>query len=130
MNETPFVVETSGLTKRFGDREVVKDVELHVPRGSAFGYLGPNGAGKTTLIRMLLGLTSANAGSMRLLGLPVPDGMDAKPLLDLLTPEARAAASVRYVPDRDPEPIADEGWRSAEDQAAVEARLRALGYVE
>ena len=73
MNETPFVVETSGLTKRFGDREVVKDVELHVPRGSAFGYLGPNGAGKTTLIRMLLGLTSANAGSMRLLGLPVPE---------------------------------------------------------
>jgi ABC-2 type transport system ATP-binding protein len=73
MNETPFVVETSGLTKRFGDREVVKEVELHVPRGSAFGYLGPNGAGKTTLIRMLLGLTPANSGSMRLLGLPVPE---------------------------------------------------------
>jgi ABC-2 type transport system ATP-binding protein len=72
MNDTPFVVETSGLTKRFGNREVVKDVELHVPRGSAFGYLGPNGAGKTTLIRMLLGLTPANSGSMRLLGLPVP----------------------------------------------------------
>jgi ABC-2 type transport system ATP-binding protein len=73
MNDTPFVVETSGLTKRFGDREVVKEVELHVPRGSAFGYLGPNGAGKTTLIRMLLGLTPANSGSMRLLGLPVPE---------------------------------------------------------
>jgi ABC-2 type transport system ATP-binding protein len=73
MNDTPFVVETSGLTKRFGDREVVKDVELHVPRGSAFGYLGPNGAGKTTLIRVLLGLTPANSGSMRLLGLPVPE---------------------------------------------------------
>jgi ABC-2 type transport system ATP-binding protein len=73
MNETPFVVETSALTKRFGNREVVKDVELQVPRGSAFGYLGPNGAGKTTLIRMLLGLTPANSGSMRLLGLPVPE---------------------------------------------------------
>src|SRR5205809_1195957 len=73
MNETPFVVETSGLTKRFGDRTVVQDVELQVPRGSAFGYLGPNGAGKTTLIRMLLGLTHATSGSMRLLGLPVPD---------------------------------------------------------
>jgi ABC-type multidrug transport system ATPase subunit len=44
----------------------------HVPRGSAFGYLGPNGAGKTTLIRMLLGLTGATAGTMRLLGRPVP----------------------------------------------------------
>jgi ABC-2 type transport system ATP-binding protein len=69
---SPYVVETSGLTKRFGERTVVRDVELRVPRGSAFGYLGPNGAGKTTLIRVLLGLTPATAGSMKLLGLPVP----------------------------------------------------------
>jgi ABC-2 type transport system ATP-binding protein len=67
-----FVVETSGLTKRFGNRVAVNDVELRVPRGSAFGYLGPNGAGKTTLIRMLLGLTDATLGTMRLLGRPVP----------------------------------------------------------
>jgi len=69
---TGFVVETSGLTKRFGERVAVDDVELRVPRGSAFGYLGPNGAGKTTLIRMLLGLTQATVGTMRLLGRPVP----------------------------------------------------------
>ena len=69
---SPYVVETEGLTKRFGERTVVRDVELRVPRGAAFGYLGPNGAGKTTLIRMLLGLTPASAGSMRLLGFPVP----------------------------------------------------------
>jgi ABC-2 type transport system ATP-binding protein len=67
-----YVVETEGLTKRFGERTVVRDVDLRVPRGSAFGYLGPNGAGKTTLIRMLLGLTPATAGEMKLLGLPVP----------------------------------------------------------
>jgi ABC-2 type transport system ATP-binding protein len=67
-----FVVETSGLTKRFGDRVAVDNVDLHVPRGSAFGYLGPNGAGKTTLIRMLLGLTAATSGTMHLLGRPVP----------------------------------------------------------
>src|SRR5919197_4653526 len=75
MNTTPispYVVETAGLTKRFGERTVVRGVELRVPRGSAFGYLGPNGAGKTTLIRMLLGLTPATAGSMRVLGFPVP----------------------------------------------------------
>jgi ABC-2 type transport system ATP-binding protein len=69
---SPFVVETTGLTKRFGERAVVRGVDLRVPRGSAFGYLGPNGAGKTTLIRMLLGLTPATSGEMRLLGLPVP----------------------------------------------------------
>ena len=67
------VVETRGLTKRFGGRTAVDSVELRVPRGVAFGYLGPNGAGKTTLIRMLLGLTSASAGEMRLLGLPLPE---------------------------------------------------------
>jgi ABC-2 type transport system ATP-binding protein len=66
------VVETSGLTKRFGARVAVDNVDLCVPRGSAFGYLGPNGAGKTTLIRMLLGLTRATAGTMQLLGRPVP----------------------------------------------------------
>ena len=66
-------IETSGLTKRFGDRTAVADVDLRVPRGSAFGYLGPNGAGKTTLIRMLLGLTGTTAGTMSLLGRPLPD---------------------------------------------------------
>jgi ABC-2 type transport system ATP-binding protein len=50
----------------------VDGVDLHIPRGVAFGYLGPNGAGKTTLIRMLLGLTPATAGTMRILGRDVP----------------------------------------------------------
>jgi ABC-2 type transport system ATP-binding protein len=70
--ESLYVVETEGLTKRFGDSTVVDSVDLRVPRGVAFGYLGPNGAGKTTLIRMLLGLTKPTAGEMELLGLPVP----------------------------------------------------------
>ena len=68
----PWAVETHGLTKRFGDNTAVNDVELLVPRGCAFGYLGPNGAGKTTLIRVLLGLTHADAGTMSLLGFSVP----------------------------------------------------------
>jgi ABC-2 type transport system ATP-binding protein len=71
-NDGAFVIETTGLTKRFGDRVAVDGVDLHIPRGSAFGYLGPNGAGKTTLIRMLLGLTQATSGSMQLLGRPIP----------------------------------------------------------
>jgi ABC-2 type transport system ATP-binding protein len=65
-------VETAGLTKRFGQRAAIDSVDLQVPRGSAFGFLGPNGAGKTTMIRMLLGLTHASAGSMSVLGHPVP----------------------------------------------------------
>jgi ABC-2 type transport system ATP-binding protein len=65
-------VETHGLTKRFGQRTAIDGVDLYVPAGSAFGFLGPNGAGKTTMIRMLLGLTHASAGTMSLLGRPVP----------------------------------------------------------
>jgi ABC-2 type transport system ATP-binding protein len=75
--ESRWAVETHGLTKRFGANTAVNDVELLVPRGSAFGYLGPNGAGKTTLIRVLLGLTHADAGTMCLLGYPVPRQHDA-----------------------------------------------------
>jgi ABC-2 type transport system ATP-binding protein len=65
-------IETKGLTKRFGARAAIDGVDLYVPSGSAFGFLGPNGAGKTTMIRMLLGLTHASAGSMSVLGRPVP----------------------------------------------------------
>ncbi len=75
-SDGPWAVETHGLTKRFGDNTAVNDVELLVPRGCAFGYLGPNGAGKTTLIRVLLGLTHADAGTMSLLGVPVPRQRD------------------------------------------------------
>jgi len=72
----PWAVETHGLTKRFGDSVAVDGVDLRVPRGCAFGYLGPNGAGKTTLIRVLLGLTHADAGTMSLLGYAVPRHRD------------------------------------------------------
>jgi ABC-2 type transport system ATP-binding protein len=65
-------ISTTALVKRFGQRAAIDRVDLHVPRGSAFGFLGPNGAGKTTMIRMLLGLTRASAGSMSVLGHPMP----------------------------------------------------------
>lgn len=74
--DSPWAVETHGLTKRFGENIAVNGVELLVPRGCAFGYLGPNGAGKTTLIRVLLGLTHADSGTMSLLGHQVPKHRD------------------------------------------------------
>lgn len=67
------IIETSGLTKRFGERVAVGDLTLSVPRGSAFGFLGHNGAGKTTLIRMLVGLTEPDAGTIRVAGRQLPD---------------------------------------------------------
>jgi ABC-2 type transport system ATP-binding protein len=71
MNEQ-LAVQTEGLTKRFGTRVAIDNVDLRVPRAGAFGFLGPNGAGKTTMIRTLLGLTGASSGTISLLGYPVP----------------------------------------------------------
>jgi len=55
-------IQIHGLTKRFGDKEAVKGIELSIPRGSFFGFLGPNGAGKTTTIRMVTGLLAPTSG--------------------------------------------------------------------
>ncbi|HSW12692.1 MAG TPA: ABC transporter ATP-binding protein [Solimonas sp.] len=62
------VIEVEGLSKSFGDRQVVKQLNLRVARGEIFGFLGPNGSGKTTSIRMLCGLLTPDAGSGRCLG--------------------------------------------------------------
>jgi ABC-2 type transport system ATP-binding protein len=60
-------VVTTGLTKEFGDRRVVDNLDLAIPSGSVCGFVGPNGAGKTTTIRMLLGLIRPTSGSGRIL---------------------------------------------------------------
>ncbi len=63
------VIETKGLTKRYGDFVAVDGLDLSVRQGEVFGLLGPNGSGKTTTILMLLGLTEPTSGSVRVLGL-------------------------------------------------------------
>jgi ABC-type multidrug transport system ATPase subunit len=65
------VIQTSGLTRRFGTLTAVENLDLQVPRDSVYGFLGPNGAGKTTTIRMLLGLIRSHAGQVRLFGEPL-----------------------------------------------------------
>jgi ABC-2 type transport system ATP-binding protein len=66
-------IEVQDLRKVYGDKAAVDGLTLSVPRGCFFGFLGPNGAGKTTTIKMLMGLAPPTAGSIRLLGLPMPD---------------------------------------------------------
>jgi ABC-2 type transport system ATP-binding protein len=68
MTTSPPIIETRGLTKRFGARTAVRDVNLTVPAGCAFGFLGHNGAGKTTVIRMLVSLTRPSAGTVNIAG--------------------------------------------------------------
>ena len=69
-------IQTSGLTKRFGDQKAVNSISLEVPSGSVFGFLGPNGSGKTTTIRMLLGLAEATEGEIKLLGTEIPKDLE------------------------------------------------------
>ena len=72
-----YAIETEGLSKTYGGNggggsgggnEALKDVSLHVPRGSFFGLLGPNGAGKSTLINILAGLVIKTSGEARVWG--------------------------------------------------------------
>ena len=62
-------IETQSLHKHYGAVRAVDGLEMHVPRGSIYGFLGRNGAGKTTTIRMLAGLAHATGGQMRVLDL-------------------------------------------------------------
>jgi ABC-2 type transport system ATP-binding protein len=62
------VIHTEGLTKRYGERRGVFDLDLDVWPGEIFGFLGPNGAGKTTTIRLLLDLIRPDAGRALVLG--------------------------------------------------------------
>lgn len=59
-------IEISGLRFSYGRGEVLKGVDLQVPKGSIFGFLGRNGAGKTTTIKLLLGLLKPASGSCRI----------------------------------------------------------------
>ena len=65
------LIETCGLTRRFGVQLAVDSLNLSVPAAGVYGFLGPNGAGKTTAIRMLLGLIRPNAGEVYLFGQPL-----------------------------------------------------------
>ena len=77
MTEASPALEVRDLRKVYGEgvgaKAAVDGLNLTVPRGSFFGFLGPNGAGKTTTIKMLMGLAAPTAGSIQLLGLPMPE---------------------------------------------------------
>lgn len=67
MEQQP-IIQVTGLQKKFGAFEAVKDVNFTVHKGDVFGFLGPNGAGKSTTMRCMLSLIKPNAGQIRLFG--------------------------------------------------------------
>jgi ATPase subunit of ABC transporter with duplicated ATPase domains len=60
------VIETEGVSKAFGDRLLVEDMNFRLPPGGIVGVVGPNGAGKTTLFRMITGQERPDAGAIRI----------------------------------------------------------------
>ncbi len=66
-------IDIRNLRKVYNGTSAVDGIDLAIPSGEFFGLLGPNGAGKTTTLRMLLGLTPIDAGSVRVLGMSIPE---------------------------------------------------------
>jgi ABC-2 type transport system ATP-binding protein len=80
------ILETKGLTRRFGDLTAVDNLNLAVAEGEVFGLLGPNGAGKTTVIKMLTTLLPPTAGTATIAG------------FDIRRQPARVRGTIGYVP--------------------------------
>src|SRR3954449_13001121 len=93
------LVDTQGLSKRYGDFEAVADLNLQVGAGVLFALMGPNGAGKTTTIRMLMGILQPSAGSARIAG------------LDCFAERVEVKRRIGYLPD---EPIFYDHLRGRE----------------
>lgn len=66
------IIETQDLTKSYGGFTAVSGINLHVPKGTVYGFLGPNGAGKSTTMKMLLGLTKPTSGAFVIGGRQFP----------------------------------------------------------
>src|SRR5277367_3529894 len=89
MLELPPAVEVQNLRKVYGNKAAVDGLSLSVAQGSFFGFLGPNGAGKTTTIKMLMGLAPPTSGTIRLLGMAMPEqGLEIKQLIGLVPDES------------------------------------------
>jgi lipooligosaccharide transport system ATP-binding protein len=108
------VVEARGISKKFGDRFAVDNLDLDVPAEVCFGLLGPNGAGKTTTLRMIYGVTRATSGTIRVFGMDIGRHVRAvrsrlgvtlqqNALIEALSPKENLLVFGRYHLLREPE---------------------------
>src|SRR5690606_30161930 len=84
------MIEVRELTKRYGEREVVKGISFSAESGQVLGFLGPNGAGKTTTMRMLTGYLPPSSGTARIAG------------YDIFTQSAEVRRRIGYLPENPP----------------------------
>jgi len=110
----PTIVEARSVSKRFGDRIAVDQLDLEVPAGLCFGLLGPNGAGKTTTLRMIYGVTRPSDGTIRVFGIDIardPRAVRSRlgvtlqhnAMIQALSPEENLRVFGRYHLMREPE---------------------------
>jgi ABC-2 type transport system ATP-binding protein len=79
------MIDVQNLTKRYGERTAVNNVNFHVAKGEVIGFLGPNGAGKSTTMRMLTGFLSPTTGTVKIGGIDmVENPIEAKRLIGYL----------------------------------------------
>jgi ABC-2 type transport system ATP-binding protein len=81
------MIQIENLSKRYGNVQAVRSLNLHIPRGELFCFLGPNGAGKTTTIKMLTGLVRPDSGTIRLGG------------IDMVSDPVAVKQLIGYIPD-------------------------------
>jgi len=99
------IIETSSLTKRYGDKLACYNINISVKAGEVFGFLGPNGAGKSTCIKMLTGLTFPTSGGGTVLGRPLGD--------------VTARHKMGYLPEQ----FRYQPWMTGEELLAFHCRL-------
>lgn len=103
---SPPAIWAEGLTRRYGGRIVVDNLDLRIEAGEIFGLVGPDGAGKTTTLRMITGLLPPNAGEVRIAGIDVREKpREAKPLFAYMSqrfglyPDLTVAENLRFYAD-------------------------------
>ncbi|MGQ9654317.1 MAG: ABC transporter ATP-binding protein [Thermodesulfobacteriota bacterium] len=122
------IIETDGLTKRYGRIVAVEGLSLSVSQGEIFGFLGPNGAGKTTTILMLLGLTRPTKGKASVYGLdPAREATKVKRVVGYLPEhlgfydDLSARENLKYVArlNRIPDSVSEERIEKALDTVGL-----------
>lgn len=109
MSAGGLAIEASALSKFFGPKTAVEDIDLAIEPGTIYGFLGPNGAGKTTTMRMLTTLTPPSTGNAWILG-------------DAISNRDAVRSQIGYLPEEPP--VFDE--LTGREHLAYIARLRAL----
>jgi ABC-2 type transport system ATP-binding protein len=127
MADQNVTLRVSDVTKRFGDFTAVENLSFEVRSGRVFGFLGPNGAGKTTTIRMIVGITAPDEGSIELFGQRMSSGLQDR--IGYL-PEERGLYKKMKIADQLRYFAALKGMHAAEAEKQMDFWLDRMGLGE